>query len=641
MAIADDIVAVPSGARFYRADLHIHSYNGSHDVKDVGMTPDAIVTTALSENLSLIAITDHNELTNVGAAIKAAAGTSLLIIPGIELTTPEGHLLVYFESLDSLASYCGKLNFAGKGTPESRCQASLLDCLNLIDPSKGFAILAHVDGGAGLEEKVPGYPPHKADIISHPSLLGIELLSAKSEISFSDSDPVPERVQLGKKRIDSLKLGAKQFLARVLFSDSHSLSSLGKNAQGQSRMTRFKMDSPTFFGLRIALQDADARVRIEDEIPQSVPYVLGTKIEGGFLDGQIIHFSRNLNCIIGGRGAGKSTAFESVRCISPAHSGSKLIDSEIWPARLTIVWVDQAGQQHTIVREIEEPCQNIDDPDFGPTVFPIESYGQNETAQTSTKAQNDPRALLSYLDQFVDLDALKLENQQHRDALLQNQTEIEKAQVQVARIPEYKKLLANVQQQLKALESAHAQEVVTLERRVAEERTIRESIEKQVQRVSAQLKSQSITTLLHDIQGLAAPDQLKVGSQEYKKIVELAAGFQKSAQSTEGSMTSTAKAFSSEVKKELDTWKSSEAKILAEIEDKRKALQAQGIKLDMAYIKKLTNDESSHKQSLQNLQAWDVHLKALKKARSELLVKRTAVVSKITAIRVAYASKAS
>jgi ABC-type cobalamin/Fe3+-siderophores transport system ATPase subunit len=587
MSTADDIVAVPSGARFHRADLHIHSYVGSHDVKDVGMTPDAIVKTALSENLALIAITDHNEITNATAAIEAATGTSLVVVPGVELTTPEGHLLVYFETLDDLTAYHGKLNFAGRGTADSRCQTSLLECLKAIDPSKGFAVLAHVDGGAGLEEKVVGYPPHKADIISQPSLLGIELLSAKSTISFSEADPVPERAQFGKKRIESLKLGAKQYLARVLFSDSHTLTALGKNASGQSRMTRLKMDSPTFAGLRVALQDADARVRIEDEIPESVPYVLGMKLDGGFLDGQVIHFSRDLNCIIGGRGAGKSTAFESVRCISPAHSESRLIDSEIWPERLGIVWVDQAGQQHTILRQVEEQCANVDDPDFGPTVFPIESYGQNETAQTSTRAQSDPRALLNYLDQFVDLEALKIDDQQLRDVLLQNQTEIEKAQVQVARIPDYKKLLANVQQQLKALESAHAQEVVALERKVAEERAIRENIEKQVQQVATQIRAQSVSGLLQGLQQLAQADQLKVGSAEYKKIVELSGAFQTRAKSVETDIAEAAKTFSVDVKKELDAWRSSEHKIVSEIETKRKALQAQGIRLDMAYIKKI------------------------------------------------------
>jgi ABC-type cobalamin/Fe3+-siderophores transport system ATPase subunit len=641
MSIADDIVAVPSGARFYRADLHIHSYGASHDVKDAAMTPEAIVQTALSENLSLIAVTDHNEITNVAAAIKASEGTSVTVVPGVELSTPEGHLLVYFETFGDLSGYYGKLSFAGKGTADSRCQTSLLECLKAIDPAKGFAILAHVDGDGGLEQKVSGYPPHKADIICQSTLLGIELRSAKSTVSFSDLDPAPERAQYGKKRIESLKLGAKQFLARVLFSDSHSLAALGKNASGQRRMTRVKMDSPAFAGLRVALQDADARVRIEDDIPESVPYVLGMKLEGGFLDGQTLHFSRNLNCIIGGRGAGKSTAFESVRCISPAHSESNLLDSEIWPERLSIVWIDQAGQQHTIMRPIEEPCVNLDDPDLGPTVFPIESYGQNETAQTSTKAQSDPRALLDYLDQFLDLQALRLEDQQFRDVLLQNQTEIEKAQVQVARIPDYKKLLANVQQQLKTLESAQAQEVVALERRVAEERSIRENIERQVGQLSSQVKTTLVSGILGGLQHLAVADQLKVGSEEYKKIVSLAAGFEATAKTSEQDIAQTAGIFSVEVKKHLDAWKSREYSILSEIETKRKALQAQGIKLDMAYIKKLATDESAHKQSLENLQKSDVRLKELTKARLDLLTKRTAILSRITALRVAYATKAN
>jgi len=112
------------------------------------------------------------------------------------------------------------------------------------------------------------------------------------------------------------------------------------------------MDSPSFAGLRIALQDGDARIRLEEEIPHGFPYVLGVSIEGGFLDGQKIHFSRNLNCIIGGRGAGKSTAFEAVRCLASSPSTSKLVDSEVWPEALHLVWVDKAGQPHVIRRRI-------------------------------------------------------------------------------------------------------------------------------------------------------------------------------------------------------------------------------------------------------------------------------------------------
>ena len=58
--VPDEIANLPAGARFWRADLHIHSYGGSHDVKDNLMTPASIVSTAITERLSLIAITDHN-----------------------------------------------------------------------------------------------------------------------------------------------------------------------------------------------------------------------------------------------------------------------------------------------------------------------------------------------------------------------------------------------------------------------------------------------------------------------------------------------------------------------------------------------------------------------------------------------------
>lgn len=73
------IQSLPSGARFHRADLHIHSFGGSHDVKDVTMTPDAIVRTAIAEKLDIIAVTDHNEIRNIEDTLKAAAKSSVVV----------------------------------------------------------------------------------------------------------------------------------------------------------------------------------------------------------------------------------------------------------------------------------------------------------------------------------------------------------------------------------------------------------------------------------------------------------------------------------------------------------------------------------------------------------------------------------
>ncbi len=72
--------------------------------------------------------------------------------------------------------------------------------------------------------------PYKVDIICHPSLLGIELKHAASHISYADGDNNKERVRIWGERINRLKLGSKQFLARVLHSDAHALRALGKNA---------------------------------------------------------------------------------------------------------------------------------------------------------------------------------------------------------------------------------------------------------------------------------------------------------------------------------------------------------------------------------------------------------------------------
>jgi ABC-type ATPase involved in cell division len=638
---ADEIAQAPSGARFIRTDLHVHSYGGSHDVSDSGFTPAAIIKRAAQEGLRIIAITDHNEITNVTGALQAANGTDVVVIPGIELSTPQGHLLVYFETIEALQSFYGKLQFADRGTNQSRCQTAMLECLHQATSLKGFAVLAHVDGDGGLEIVVPGYPPHKGDIVSHPALVGIELRSSKSDVSFSDADPEPQRASFGKLRLEKLKLGQTQFLARVMFSDSHSLAAMGKNAAGNRKMTRMKMDSPSFEGVRIALQDADARIRLEDEIPDSIPYLMGMKIEGGFLDGQIVHFSRNLNCIIGGRGAGKSTALEAARILSPTPSVNRLIDSEVWPETLYLVWVDEAGQQHTIRRRRGDDCENLDDPILGSTQFPMECYGQNETAQTSDKAEKDPSVLLKYLDQFTKISDFQLKDEQFRDQLLANQSAIEKAQQQVGQIPEYRKLLNSAQQQLQTLESANAKDIIALERKVADEKTIRETIEASLAEIGTDVKSSTLPDLVSGIYGLTKPADLKIGPKEFEEIVTCVKVFEAELASARSMMNAGAKTLSIQVKRHLDVWKAHEKDVADQIDQKKKELLDKGIKLDSQYIKKLAGDESRYKKDLLTLAGWEKKLKELREARIGLFRERSKTRSAIFARRTAYSVKAT
>jgi PHP family Zn ribbon phosphoesterase len=87
-----------SGLKTYRADLHVHTVLSP--CADVEMIPPLIVQEALEKGISLIAITDHNATANIEAVQKAASGSELVVLPGMELQTKEEvHVLCLFDTL--------------------------------------------------------------------------------------------------------------------------------------------------------------------------------------------------------------------------------------------------------------------------------------------------------------------------------------------------------------------------------------------------------------------------------------------------------------------------------------------------------------------------------------------------------------
>jgi PHP domain-containing protein len=92
------------GLRAYVADLHVHTLLSP--CAAVEMIPPLIVRQALARGLDLIAITDHNATANAGAVQRAAAGTRLTVLPGMELqTSEEVHLLCLFDTLAQVSDW--------------------------------------------------------------------------------------------------------------------------------------------------------------------------------------------------------------------------------------------------------------------------------------------------------------------------------------------------------------------------------------------------------------------------------------------------------------------------------------------------------------------------------------------------------
>ncbi len=428
-----------NGALFRRADLHIHSYGdvGSYDVDDPAMTPEAIVDTAINDGLHVIAITDHNQVGNVWRGVKHAEGKDILVVPGVELSTPQGHLLVYCPTPALLESFYGKLNVS----PDKKtCYDTIPQCLKYAGEFQGFGICAHIELSGGFEVAHPKYDAFKQEVMNCKNLLGLEVSKGENSPWFSHSDDNPHRRNCAKLRCQALDHEEEVEIAKVMSSDSHSLDKLGRNTAGNRKLTRFKMESLTFDSLRIALMDCAARVRLEGLVPPTIPHFVGMKLEGGFLKDQVVHFSRNLTCIIGGRGAGKSTMLESLRVAAGNVIENTIVDSEVWPDEISLVYEDEVGQRHVLTRSKLNEVSNSDP--GGPTWIAIESYGQGETAETIQHCDKDPTILLKFLDGFIDLVELKQNDNELRDALLENQTLIETLQRDRNRIPEIEKAKA-------------------------------------------------------------------------------------------------------------------------------------------------------------------------------------------------------
>ena len=83
-----------------RLDLHVHTL-----ASDGSLSPEEVVGRAAAAGLDVVAITDHDTVAGIPAALNAAAESPLRIIPGVEVSsTLEGaeyHILGYFVDQDA------------------------------------------------------------------------------------------------------------------------------------------------------------------------------------------------------------------------------------------------------------------------------------------------------------------------------------------------------------------------------------------------------------------------------------------------------------------------------------------------------------------------------------------------------------
>ena len=341
-----------AGATFIRADLHVHTYQDT----EAAPAPDlnAYVDAAVKCGLGVLAITDHNTAQFARAAVKAADGKPLLVLAGIEISTHAGHLLAIFspDALAELDALANPLNLKLKAPSETeQCSTrSMLDLVQEVHGRGGLAVPAHVDASDGIHQRLR--PAELAELLSSPALSGLEFqTSERLKTWFTESDDDPHRLSAWKARqaVPELK---ERGLARLMSSDAHTPGTVGQD-RARRTLTRLRLDDPNFDAVRNAIAyNPKARCKAEAILPVTYPCIVAAQFTGGFLDGVEMEFSPNLNCLIGGRGSGKSTALLAIRAalgvrLSPDEDPD---EQERMPDETVVRFIDNAGSERIAVR---------------------------------------------------------------------------------------------------------------------------------------------------------------------------------------------------------------------------------------------------------------------------------------------------
>ena len=399
------------GLQFRKVDLHVHT-PASRCFVEQEATPETIVEQAIATGLHAITITDHNTAEWIDSVRAAAAGRNLTVFPGVEITVQPGvHVLAIFPEDSSGAHVTDLLAELGlrvddRGNPEALVtRYGIQEVVSIIrDKYKALPVLAHVDAPKGAWHELRDRGQTLIQLWKAAEFAAVEIVG----------EGLPDEV--GRDPFEYCP--ACYWASDNPYPDDptkHSCLGIG------SRYSRFKLDEPiTWEGLRQCFQDPDVRIRparrAEDQvIGHSV--IESVRIDGGFLSGLDLELNPNLNCIIGGRGTGKSTLLEIIRygfdtepkTEANDRQAAGILHNTFPPGSCVVVHFRLGdGTSYRLERIAERSPQVFraggDEPlDVVPKdLLPLQVYGQKEVYEIS----QDPTFQLRLLDNYV-ADALK------------------------------------------------------------------------------------------------------------------------------------------------------------------------------------------------------------------------------------------
>ena len=452
--------ALPVGAVFHRCALQVnpHAYVGNFRGQvaagDVETHARNVINKALALGISVLAITDHNDVSAVPAFQEAAEGR-LHIFPGFELSSHEGvHLLCVYppeSSQNRLGRYLGEFGVRNTNPSSDLSVLPFEDILAKVREQGGVTVAAHVTTAGGLFKVLDGQA--RISAWKNDNLLAIQIPGPVDELPQNWG-------QIVKNQNDAYhrSVSAEANLAVAVVNAKDVLQP--DDLEHHSATCWIKMSEVSIEGLRQAFLDPGSRLRLnpkEGEMEREEhAELVSMDWEGGFLDGQHVDFNANLNVLVGGRGTGKSTIVESIRAalgLDPVGDEARRAHESIVRKVLrngTKVSVNvrahrPAVREYLIERTIPGPPMVKDDhgrvSNLVPTdILPrVEVFGQHEISELTQSREKLTRLLSRFVKRDDAIDGrkadLRRELEKSRQNMVETQTELKQIDERLAALP--------------------------------------------------------------------------------------------------------------------------------------------------------------------------------------------------------------
>lgn len=310
------MASCPAGARWWSLDIHAHSptsfdFGGLDGQQNNAPKPShkEWIRAYLNAGVDGIVMADHNSHEGIEPARAALAALRsedpslppLAIFPGVELTVAGGiHVLAIFDpscSHEVVHETLTLCQFNGtRGRSDQTANVTVNAAAKIVAERGGLFVPAHADQPAG----VFGMDTRELDALGDsPHVLAVEVVDDSQLDTASRKNWVP-----------------------LLGSDAHHLSTDTHPDPGSAKapgthLTLVKAETLDLQGLRLALSDPSESIRRCRK-----GYTDPNDIDHGHINSLVVHhegaiqtygFGPWMNCLIGGRGVGKSTVVELLR----------------------------------------------------------------------------------------------------------------------------------------------------------------------------------------------------------------------------------------------------------------------------------------------------------------------------------------